>query len=250
MIYVMSDIHGNMRRFQSVLKQIDLQPEDTLYILGDVIDRHPDGIRILRMIMAMPNAKMLLGNHEYMMLSALGRPYDPDEPIDDFNRADITRLWYHNGGDVTHRYWKRIRKDLREEIIQYLHSLHLNYDVEVNGMHYKLVHGAPVEEHAYFKDEYENPTDFAVWMRWQLQDEVHGDYTMIFGHTPTRRYARCMPMQIWHGDRRIGIDCGGGYPDDPNYPFRKLGRLSCLRLDDMKEFYSEEAWDEQIGEHR
>ena len=51
MIYVMSDIHGNMRRFHSVMEQINLQPEDTLYILGDVIDRHPDGIRILRKIM-------------------------------------------------------------------------------------------------------------------------------------------------------------------------------------------------------
>ena len=47
MIYVMSDIHGNMSNFKSVLKQIDLQPEDTLYILGDVVDRYPDGIRIL-----------------------------------------------------------------------------------------------------------------------------------------------------------------------------------------------------------
>ena len=70
MIYVMSDIHGQKRRFDSVMEQINLQPEDTLYILGDVIDRNPDGIRILRQIMAMPNAKMVLGNHEYMMLNA------------------------------------------------------------------------------------------------------------------------------------------------------------------------------------
>ena len=54
MIYVMSDIHGNMRRFNSIMEQINLQPEDTLYILGDVIDRHPDGIRILRRIMDKP----------------------------------------------------------------------------------------------------------------------------------------------------------------------------------------------------
>ena len=70
MIYVMSDIHGNSKRFDSVLKQINLQPEDTLYILGDVVDRYPDGIRILRRIMKMPNVKMLLGNHEYMMLES------------------------------------------------------------------------------------------------------------------------------------------------------------------------------------
>ena len=73
MIYVMSDIHGQKRRFDSVMKQINLQPDDTLYILGDVIDRNPDGIKILRQIMAMPNAKMLLGNHELMMSSLVKR---------------------------------------------------------------------------------------------------------------------------------------------------------------------------------
>ena len=50
MTYVLSDIHGNSRRFQSILSQIDLQPEDTLYILGDIIDRFPDGGRLLRQI--------------------------------------------------------------------------------------------------------------------------------------------------------------------------------------------------------
>ena len=52
MIYVMSDIHGNAVRFNSIMEQIDLQPEDTLYILGDVVDRYPDGIRILRLLMS------------------------------------------------------------------------------------------------------------------------------------------------------------------------------------------------------
>lgn len=123
MTYVMSDIHGNMRRFNSVMEQITLQPEDTLYILGDVIDRYPDGIRILRRIMEKPNIKMLLGNHEYMMLRAIGRPFDAYEKMDALLIEDQLELWYQNGGYVTHKHWKRLRKDLREEIIQYLHSL-------------------------------------------------------------------------------------------------------------------------------
>ena len=45
MVYVLSDIHGQKRRFESIMKQINLQPEDTLYVLGDVIDRNPDGIK-------------------------------------------------------------------------------------------------------------------------------------------------------------------------------------------------------------
>lgn len=128
MIYVLADIHGNERRFHSVMKQINLQPEDTLYVLGDVIDRHPGGIRILRKIMAMPNAQMLLGNHEYMMLRALGYPYD-----DNWDDGRALEHWYRNGGGVTHNHWKRIRKALRQEIVEYLHALQLSFDIEVNG---------------------------------------------------------------------------------------------------------------------
>ena len=79
MTYVLSDIHGNLRRFESIMAQINLQPDDTLYVLGDVIDRYPDGIKILRQIMQMPNAKMLIGNHEYMMLKAIGHCKDAAE---------------------------------------------------------------------------------------------------------------------------------------------------------------------------
>lgn len=241
MIYVMSDIHGNLRRFRSVMKQIKLQPEDTLYVLGDVIDRYPDGIRILRQIMAMSNAKMLLGNHEYMMLRALGRPYDNADQMDDWAKEDARYLWYSNGGHVTHQYWKRIRKNLREEIIQYLHSLPLNYDVDVYGTHYTLVHGAPLVEHDTFSYRYSDLTYYAVWKRWQKYDRQNGDYTLIFGHTPTLQFAKIAPMKIWYGSRRIGIDCGSGYPEDSNSHYSKYGRLACLRLDDMKEFYSEEG---------
>ena len=75
MTYVLSDIHGNLRRFESVMAQINLQADDTLYVLGDVIDRYAGGIKILRQIMRMPNAKMLIGNHEYMMLNAISEGY-------------------------------------------------------------------------------------------------------------------------------------------------------------------------------
>ena len=67
MTYVLSDIHGNLQRFKSIMAQINLQTNDTLYVLGDVIDRYAGGIKILRQIMRMPNTKMLIGNHEYML---------------------------------------------------------------------------------------------------------------------------------------------------------------------------------------
>lgn len=229
MIYVLSDIHGNERRFQSILKQIRLQPEDTLYILGDVVDRYPGGLRILRKIMAMPNAKMILGNHEYMMLRALGQPYD-----DNYDDGKALAHWYRNGGEATHLCWKFTRKAYRREIIEYLLHLPLSIEIRVNGVDYKLVHGAPEESYDH-DPKYKNSIHYAVWKRLDVSDAAPDDYVMIFGHTPTQYYQNNSPMEIWRDKNRIGIDCGSGFPEDGH------GRLACLRLDDGTVFYSEEV---------
>ena len=42
MIYVMSDIHGCYEKYRQMLDLIRFCEEDTLYILGDVVDRGPD----------------------------------------------------------------------------------------------------------------------------------------------------------------------------------------------------------------
>ena len=230
MHYVLSDIHGNERRFDSILAQIDLKREDTLYVLGDAIDRHPKGIRILQRLMNMPNVQMLLGNHEYMMLRALGDPVDA-------NRDDggAVAHWYRNGGGVTHSDWGILQEQECRRIRDYLHGLPLNIDVEVGGRAYKLVHGAPLEGWAQNEDpRYLTPTHFAVWRRLDAQESLPCWQTVIFGHTPTHYYQEGSPMGIWYGPGRIGIDCGSGWPEDGSD-----GRLACLRLEDGAEFYSE-----------
>ena len=232
MTYVLSDIHGHLQRFESIMHQINLQPTDTLYILGDVVDRFPDGIKILRRIMKMPNVKMLLGNHEHMLLNAIGDYFDVQSHKYMGDRELM--LWYRNGGQVTHEYLKHIRKDLRAEVFAYLRQLPLNLDVEVNGIKYKLVHGSPVENYMtsyYYSSRYSTLAEFAVWERWNETMPVPDGYVMIFGHTPTIHFYPDEPWSIWSCDEAIGIDCGSGYAD---------GRLCCLRLDDMTVFYSEE----------
>ena len=43
----MSDVHGLKDRYDAMLEALALQNEDTLFVLGDVIDRGRDGIAIL-----------------------------------------------------------------------------------------------------------------------------------------------------------------------------------------------------------
>lgn len=242
----MADIHGNSKRFLSVMNQINLQPEDTLYVLGDIIDRYPDGIRILRMLMDMSNTKMLLGNHEYMMLNAIDRI---DKSGGSYS-AEL-RLWYRNGGKVTHDYLKHISKSLRSEILRNIRSWPLSYDVHVNGKTYKLVHSVPVEGYQYFFWRYGSPEEYAVWHRISGSDPDIEGATIVFGHTPTLEYQHNNPLEIWlsRTGGKIGIDCGAGFPDPSKQGTHPAyGRLACLRLDDMKVFYSEEELPETIAE--
>ena len=222
MIYVMSDIHGCLNRYRNVLRQIRLRKDDHLYILGDVIDRGPEGLRILKDTMERGNVTLLLGNHEHMMLEALSHP-DNDE---------LLELWYANGGRVTHEHFKHCNLTYRAEVLSYIRNLPLNLEVSVNGTDYLLVHGAPAS--TYTKgSRYVNQTEYAVWTRLGRNTLLFEDKIVIFGHTPTYHYNHEYPMAIRHGRNKIGIDCGCARGAD--------GRLGCLRLDDMQEFYSEEG---------
>lgn len=91
MIYVMSDIHGHMRRYKDIMRQIHLKKDDHLYVLGDVIDRWSHGLPILMDLIRRPNVTVLLGNHEHMMVEALQT-----------NNPESLYLWHMNGGNATH----------------------------------------------------------------------------------------------------------------------------------------------------
>lgn len=62
MIYAMSDIHGQYEQFLTLLEQIGIRKEDTLYILGDVVDRGPEPMKILKYMMAHSNIIPIIGN--------------------------------------------------------------------------------------------------------------------------------------------------------------------------------------------
>ena len=71
MTYCVSDIHGNYEGYLKLLEKINLRDIDTLYVLGDVIDRGKGGIKILQDMMMRFNVIPILGNHEYMALKVL-----------------------------------------------------------------------------------------------------------------------------------------------------------------------------------
>ena len=71
MIYVMSDLHGCFEEYKRMLEKIDFKESDTLYILGDIVDRGSQSIQILQDMMVRSNVFPILENHEYMLNECL-----------------------------------------------------------------------------------------------------------------------------------------------------------------------------------
>ena len=212
--YVMSDIHGEGSRFYAMLDRIGFSSADTLYILGDVIDRGADGVALLRKILSTPNMILLLGNHEQMMLEY----YRPDATF-----VEILR-WNRNGNAATVAALEQLRKRQLSDLIARVGELPDCLDVEVEGRRFHLVHGFPGET-----------TYSRLWTRPDYFAEAPiPDTTVIVGHTPVVAYSAQEPVRdhfrIMHAPGFMDIDCGCGHRSEQR-------RLACLRLEDMQEFY-------------
>ena len=214
MIYCVSDIHGELDKFERLLELIQFSDADQLYIIGDVIDRGAMGVDIVQKIMAVPNMTTLLGNHEQMCLDTLG-------PHNEYGARD---LWRQNGGASTYRelLYHRTPHE-RNMILRFLAGLPDHLGIVVGTQKFHIVHGCPGADR-----------EARIWGRVSAESgSPYPDTVCVVGHTPTNFLTGRddEDFRIWHGDGIIDIDCGCGHHRTEHR------RLACLRLDDMAEFY-------------
>ncbi len=70
-LYMIGDVQGCDAALQDLLDTLDFSPSrDTLYMLGDIVNRGPDSAAVLRRLMAYGDAaRCLLGNHDLHLLA-------------------------------------------------------------------------------------------------------------------------------------------------------------------------------------
>ena len=71
-LYLIGDLQGCDAPLQRLLDQLDFSPSrDTIYVLGDLVNRGPASDRVLRRLMGYgASAQCLLGNHDLHLLAA------------------------------------------------------------------------------------------------------------------------------------------------------------------------------------
>lgn len=223
----MSDIHGRYDEYLEMLLKINFSRKDKLYILGDVIDRGQNPIKVLRHTMYADNIILLMGNHEKMMLDSAS--------TDEEKRAEANDMWEWNGGYTTKREFFELSKEVRQEIIDYIAELKWYEFVEIGDKKFFLSHAALcMRDGDSFEETLENEvkSENILWNRGELRFwENTSDYIFVHGHTPSGKWHPFGFYEILTYDegKKINIDCGCA----------KIQRLGCLRLDDMCQFYVE-----------
>lgn len=221
MNYVCSDIHGNLTRFNKLIEK--LNADDHLYILGDCIDRGPDGIKILKYIMNHNDKITLLcGNHEDFMYSHLFA-----ENQDKLLGKQLTRysIWFEscNGGQITYDKYKKESKEIQSEIFNFLSKLPLIILLNINGTKYHLSHSGTIKN--VLQKQIWNRIDLnkydinqIIWDSLYRDDsflninDYPKDYTCIFGHVPVQRITNNISSyEIYKNKNTIDIDGGCAY---------------------------------------
>ena len=213
MRYIISDIHGCYDQYRMLMEKIHFSEEDELYVLGDVVDRGPEPIKILQDMMGRSNVILILGNHDFIMYALMRKlsveitednydTYLTEEILMDYN------LWLQDGGQVTAEQFRKLSYSEKMDLLDYIAGASLYEVIENNGKEYRLVHAglanfSPEKD----MDEYEL-YDFleerADYSKRYYPDEA---VFLVTGHTPTVYIKDWGKPEVYRKNGHIALDC-------------------------------------------
>lgn len=221
-MFVISDIHGELLKFEKMLELINFNKKDKLIILGDNIDRGPHGLQLVLRIKELKDKGFdiitLMGNHEQMFLDEVK-----------YYNSSVESCLYE-----LHNNRLNMSNDTYETLLQYFdlsHKERITVINEIRDYKYYYIQDSFLCVHAgiypFVSIDKQEPEDL-IWIRDIFFNNLHGlPFTVIFGHTPTRILNNDNSDKIWYGEDKIGIDCGCVFG----------GKLGCLEVNSMKEYY-------------
>ena len=221
MTYAISDLHGHYDAYIAMLHRIQFSENDTLYVLGDSIDRGAEGIKILFDIMGRNNVIPFWGNHEYRMFQML-QTYPTINP----QYTQRFHNWRSDGGEVTYQAFLALNDIEKNCLLAYMKKLFIRKKLTINNHCFHLSHTIPERSIMHNRLQV-NARDFLLGEP-DYELCYYKNCKLITGHTPTHLIDKRYRGRIYQKNNHIAIDCGCGYPN---------GQLGCICLNTMEEFY-------------
>ena len=223
MTYVMADIHGFYDKYIEFINCVNFNNNDTLYIIGDIIDRGSDGIKLLQDVMKRKNVIALMGNHELMMLPIFEEIYY--NPSQSQSIIEEELCISQIGQEETLNDFSSLSKTEQTAIMSYINQLPYYAKLTVNKHNYILVHGG-LPDFEELPLEYYSENDL-LFGPHDYEINHYKDTKVIVGHLPTRFITGAIPDKIFYKNDTIAIDCGLGFG----------GKLGVLCLETGEELY-------------
>lgn len=222
MRYAISDIHGCRKTFNALLKSINFTKKDTLYILGDFVDRGADVSGLVDDIIFMQrhgyDIVCLKGNHEEFLFDSV------------HNTLGMMQ-WLQNGGAATLESYDAL--SMEENWVDKIPSSHWEFYNKLLPIvvlkDYVLVHAGL----DFTKDDPITETSdmMKLWMRpkhFEYDGSKVGGRYLVTGHTIQKRdFIRDLAKNKKH----IFIDNGCVFTSHYNPSYEEYGTLCCLNLD-------------------
>ena len=206
--YAISDIHGCSKTFKKLLKKIELSKKDTLFLLGDYINKGPNSFEVIEHIRKLQSKgfdlRCLRGNHEELLL----------EDLDGITRRQGVSK------NLLKSYAILDKSKLPKEHIKWMRDLSYYFEHE----HFILVHAG-------LDFSLKNPLKGKQAMLWEkgwysgIDKKWLNGRTIIHGHSPSRRQFIKGQLKNPSKAKAINIDNGCALP------YKDFGRLCCFNLD-------------------
>lgn len=211
MHWVMSDIHGCLAEYRELRGKLPLTDSDTLYVLGDAIDRGPGSISVLRDVLSRKGTVYIPGNHDYFLRQlapAYGFRETHGSPRPTLFERALLAGWLLDGGRSTLEEFRALTLEERQDILHRLNSAPAWLEVEAGGRVYVLVHKAV--------PGFPERPRFADWqLRHYLRPPAPFDRPffpdgriVVSGHTFTGEIRGDGRAEVYRSSGHIAVDCG------------------------------------------
>jgi protein phosphatase len=220
---IIGDVHGCASELQTLLSLLSYVPDEEqvwrhpqgrrAIFLGDLVDRGPRVVDVLRLVMNMTaagNALCLMGNHDFKLLRYLrGRKVKTSNGL----AETLAQMSHELGG-------------FRSELKSFLSQLAMHYVLDEGKLvvaHAGLkesLHGSSsgaAQSFALFGDTTGETNEFGHPVRRDWAQEYYGEAIVVYGHTPIST------LQWVHNTINIDTGCVfGGQLTALRYPEKEL----------------------------